>query len=114
VEDDTEVAAVLAELVSGAEYEVAWAGTAEEGIRLASVFRPDVMLLDMSLPGLSGPRLLAVFRRAHPDVPVIVVTSEAHPDVVKQIEEHGPFAFVQKPFDNAAVLRLVAAAGGRR
>jgi FixJ family two-component response regulator len=43
-------------------------------------------------------------------VPVIVVTAGAHPDVVAQIQEHGPFAFIQKPFDNAALIRQVGAA----
>ena len=110
VEDEIEVAATLLEQLAGRDYEVRTATTAEEGLDVIDAFRPDVLLLDMSLPGLSGPGVLAILRRLHPGLPVIVVTSVVDPRVVAQITQHTPFHLVYKPWDIEALDRLVAAA----
>src|ERR1043166_7833523 len=81
VEDEVEVAATLLEQLAGRDYEVTTATTAEEGLEVLDSFRPDVLLLDITLPGLSGPGLLPVFGRAHPG-PIIVVTSAVDPRVL--------------------------------
>ena len=69
-----------------------------------------MLLLDLTLPGLSRPGLLAVFRRVHPRLLVIVVTSAVDPRVVGQIAGHKPFHVMHKPWDIDALDRLVAAA----
>ena len=110
IEDEVEVAATLLEQLAGRDYEVKTATTAEEGLDVIDEFRPQVLLLDLSLPGLSGPGLLPVFRRVHPRLPVIVVTSAVDPRVVEQIAGHKPFHVMHKPWDIDALDRLVAAA----
>lgn len=112
IEDEVEVAATLLEQLAGRDYEVRTATTAEEGLDTVDEFRPDVLLLDLSLPGLSGPGLLTVFARMCPGLPVIVVTSAVDPRVVAQIADHKPFHVVHKPWDIDALDRLVASAAG--
>ena len=110
VEDEVEVAATLLEQLSGRDYEVMTATTAPEAFDVIDSFHPDVLLLDISLPGLSGPGLLTVFSRVHPRLPVIVVTSAVDPLVVAQVIERNPFHLAHKPYDIDALDRLIAAA----
>ena len=73
-------------------------------------FHPDVLLLDISLPGLSGPGLLTIFARVHPRLPVIVVTSAVDSHVIARVADQKPFHIVHKPYDLDALDRLIAAA----
>ena len=110
VEDEIEVAATLLELLTGRDYEVVTATTAEESFAIIDEFHPDVLLLDLSLPGLSGPGLLTVFAREHPALPVIVVTSAVDPRAIAEIVTRQPFRLVHTPYDIDALDRLIAAA----
>ena len=110
IEDEVEVAATLLEQLTGRDYDVRTATTAEEGFKVVEEFRPDVLLLDLSLPGLSGPEALGVFERMHPGLPVIVITSAVDPRIMKEIAGRKPFHVVHKPWDLDALDRLVAAA----
>jgi DNA-binding NtrC family response regulator len=110
IEDDVDVAATLLEQLAGRDHEVLTVTTAEEGLDIIDAFRPDVLLLDTTLPGLSGPSLLPVFGRLHPGMPIIVLTASVDPRVLAQIEGHKPFRLVHKPYDIDALDRLVAAA----
>jgi DNA-binding NtrC family response regulator len=110
IEDDVDAAATLLEQLAGRDYEVLTATTAEEGLDVLDTARPDVLLLDVTLPGLSGPGLLPLFGHLHPRMPIIVLTSSVDPRVLAQIEGHKPFHLVHKPYDVDALDRLVAAA----
>jgi two-component system, NtrC family, sensor kinase len=110
VEDETEVAATLLDLLAGRDYNVVTATTAEEGLKTVPSMRPNVVLLGLSLPDMSGPDLLTAFRRIDPYVPIIVVTSVVDPDVIKQVRAKEPFHLVHKPFDIDALDRVVSAA----
>lgn len=110
IEDEIEVAATLLEQLAARDYEVVTATTAKEGLDVIDTFQPDVLLLDPTLPGLSGPALLPMFGRLHPRLPVIVVTSTVEPRTLAEIASHQPFHLVHKPYDVDALDRLVAAA----
>jgi CheY-like chemotaxis protein len=60
------------------------------------LFRPDLILLDLNLPNVSGSLFLA---RSKPEVPVVVFSSSANPEDVREAMELGATAFVQKPMD---------------
>ena len=110
IEDDIDVAATLLDELVGRDYEVMTATTAKEGLEVVEACQPDVVLLDMSLPGMSGPELLGVFGRVHPRLPVIVLTGTVDPRILTQIAERRPFHLLHKPYDVEALDRLVAAA----
>jgi len=110
IEDEIEVAATILEQLTARDYEVRTATTAQEGLDVIEAFRPDVLLLDISLPGLSGPGLVKIFDRVYPRLPVIVLTGAVDSRVVAQIAGHHPFHLVHKPYDPDALDRLVAAA----
>ena len=69
-------------------------------------FQPDVILLDMVMPGMSGADVLDALRGAGLTVPVIVISGQPI------TPPEGVFAFLRKPFDLRKVAELVTAAVG--
>src|SRR5512139_109766 len=98
VDDDSEVRDMIVEYLSTHGFEVAQAGSGEE-MRAALAHRvPDVVLLDLNLPGEDG-LTLARYLREHHDVGIIMVTAAG--EVVDRIVglEVGADDYVAKPFD---------------
>ncbi len=99
-------------------YEVLSAETGEEALELVAANAPDVMLLDVRLPGIDG---LATLQRAlalHPDVSVLMMSAHSTVDIAVEAMKHGAVDFLVKPFPfqslDAAVERALAAARTRR
>ena len=82
-------------------YSTLEAGTAEDGIRLARERRPDLILMDIHLPGMSGLEALKLLRAdaATAAMPVIAVTASVMQQDRKQITEAGFDAYVGKPIN---------------
>jgi DNA-binding response OmpR family regulator len=80
-----------------AGYEVTGTGDGEEGLRLARELRPDLVVLDMMLPKLSGPEVLKALRKdaATAHIPVMVLTSLPQSNEGK-LKEEGATAYFQK------------------
>jgi CheY-like chemotaxis protein len=83
--------------LGGAGYSVLVAGDGEEGLRIAREKLPDVIVLDMMLPKLSGPELLQALKltAATAKIPVIVLSSLAQSNASKLISE-GAAAYFEK------------------
>ena len=88
------------------------ASTAEDGLAMADAV--DLLLLDLSLPGLSGLSALETFRERHPELPIVVLSSTEDPQVVLQALEAGAMGFIPKSSPTPVLLRalqLVASGG---
>jgi diguanylate cyclase (GGDEF)-like protein len=78
-----------------------FATSGEDAVRLARESSPDLMLLDLKMPGMSGLRVCAAFK-ADPtlaDVPVVIVTSHGGAELEAILLEMGAADFIAKPFD---------------
>ena len=81
----------------GHSVSAAWCG--EEGLaQLEAGFEPDVVILDMNMPGLGGAGTLPRLHALHPDLPVIVATGRADQAVLELIEAHPGVSLLLKPF----------------
>jgi len=86
---------------------VTGAYTGADGIHQAKAVSPDVVLLDLGLPDMSGLEVLAQLRQLHPDLPVIMIS--AHGDTraaVKAVKE-GAIDYITKPFDLDELVLLI-------
>ncbi len=115
VDDDFMVASVHERFVQHTEgFEVVGsARTGAEALELAERLRPDLVLLDVHLPDLSGLEVLARLRAAGSEAGVLMVTAERGAETVRQALHGGATAYLVKPFaheDLAGRLRRVAAA----
>ncbi|MEK7879552.1 MAG: response regulator [candidate division NC10 bacterium] len=109
IEDQEDNRRIVRDLLTSVSYEILEAITGEEGVRMAETHRPDLILMDIQLPGLDG---YEVTRRikANPalrHIPVIAVTSYAlSGDDVKAFEA-GCDAYIAKPYDPMLLLAKI-------
>lgn len=110
IDDDIHIGNLLQELLTKAGYAVLRAYSGTEAVLLLSQSHPDLVLLDLMLPGLSGEEVLPRIR----DIPVIVVSAKA--DVQDKIELllGGAVDYVTKPFNTQELLARIAAQLRRR
>ena len=110
VDDDPKIVHVLVHALRAQRYDVLGALTARDGLRLISTSRPDLVLHDLTLPGMSGIELLRSIRSIDPNMRVIVVTGNTDPGVAREALELGAYAYVDKPFDIDYLMRVVSVA----
>lgn len=112
VEDDSTIRTLLGMALQGAGYQdVSMAGRGDDGLEAAKRERPDLVLLDVMLPGLDG---FAVARRirAAPELAatrIIMLTARTEPEDICCGLEAGADDYVTKPFDRQVLLARVRA-----
>ncbi|HJW22137.1 MAG TPA: response regulator transcription factor [Candidatus Limnocylindrales bacterium] len=111
VDDHPLVRTAVRQAISAADIEVvAEAGTAGEAMRLARDSRPDLVLLDIDLPGMSGLELLGELTRELPGTQVVMLTvSGAHRDLVEALRL-GAVGYLTKDVTPDALIEAVRAA----
>jgi CheY-like chemotaxis protein len=114
VDDDPRVIGLLRDYFAADGYEVELALHGGDALTLVQHEPPDVVLLDIEMPGLDGFEVLARLRAALPNVPVIVVTASTEATVATRALEGGAASFVTKPFDLARLGAAVRAAVAAR
>ncbi|MDP3487925.1 MAG: response regulator [Bacillota bacterium] len=98
VDDQAGIRALLREVFSVFGFEVIEAQNGYEGLERLER-RPDIILLDMKMPGLSGIETLRQLRIKNATVPVILVTAYQELEMVNEAERLGVTARLIKPFD---------------
>ncbi|MDH3335305.1 MAG: ATP-binding protein, partial [Rhodospirillaceae bacterium] len=85
------------------------AHTAELGISLAESARPDIILMDINLPGMSGVEALEIIKKSETlaNIPVIAVSANAIPSDIKNALKAGFEQYLTKPFNLQAVVDIV-------
>ena len=111
VEDQADNRRILRDLLTSVGYEILEAVTGDEGVTLAITQRPDLILMDVQLPGIDG---YEATRRIKADpalrhIPIIAVTSYALSGDDAQAFAAGCDAYVAKPFSTRALLAKVRA-----
>lgn len=102
VEDEPDiqtVARLALETVGG--FTVAACDSGEQAVASAPAFAPDLILLDVMMPGMDGPSTLAALRRIPElaQVPVVFMTAKVQPQEVESFMALGAAAVIAKPFD---------------
>jgi two-component system response regulator AtoC len=99
VDDDESTRRFLAALLTALGHEVAWAESGEEALRrLREPPVPELVLLDLVLPGIGGLEVLDRVRQSHPSLPVIVLSSEGRLKTVVDAVKRGASDYLTKPF----------------
>ena len=102
VEDDADIRMILEfSLGTVGGYEVCMCASGHEAVFAAQVFKPDLILLDVMMPGLSGPETLGALRElpALAGVPSVFLTAKAMPDQLEELMQYGATGVIVKPFD---------------
>jgi len=111
VDDDEDIRAMLDLALSAEGYEVVTAADGAAGLDAVRDATPDVILLDLKMPGMGGEEFAERYRRGPgPRAPVVVVA--AAEDTAQRAAEMGAAAYLRKPFELDALLSLVGRFAG--
>jgi DNA-binding NtrC family response regulator len=114
VDDEEVMRDVLDSLLSSEGYQVELAKTGEEGLDGFQQHAFDLVLLDVSMPGMGGLRTLEEILKLDAEAVVIMITAYATFDTAISAMQRGAFTVISKPFDNKEIIKLVAAGMRRR
>ena len=106
IDDDVHIGNILEELLTREGHAVLRAYSGTEALLALDAARPDLVLLDLMLPGLPGEQVLPRLQ----GVPVIVLSARADVDSKVSLLLSGAADYVTKPFDSRELLARVAAA----
>ena len=117
VEDEADiqtVARLALETVGG--FEVMICGSGAEALEKAPLFEPDILLLDVMMPGMDGPDTLVALLsiEAMKTTPAIFLTAKAMPAEVERYKKLGALDVIPKPFDPMTLADQVKAIWNRR
>jgi FixJ family two-component response regulator len=74
---------------------------------VASVERPDCVVVDVQMPGMTGLEVQQRMVQEHPDVPLIFMTAHADDVVAKRVVALGAVGFLNKPFADSSLIELI-------
>ena len=111
VDDETLVRKTLADILRAMRYvdtlEIEEASSGREGLDAVVRQRPDLVLLDLQMPGMSGLALLKQIREVEPRLSVIVISATQENKMSSEALRNGAVAYLPKPFDPRHVEMLV-------
>jgi len=106
VEDDLQMAEIIEWNLLAAGHSVTVVNDGVTALRQFDEERPSIVTVDLNVPEVSGFRLVKLFKRFAPDVPVIVVTAASFEEA-EDIARDGADDFIAKPFDPRQLIQKV-------
>jgi DNA-binding response OmpR family regulator len=114
IEDKPEMIRILTDYVLGPQgYVTSAASNGEEGLRMALSEEPDLIILDLKMPKMSGLQVLQSLKKLQYPVPVIVVTAYGSEEVVVRALRLGADDYVAKPFKLDEMINAIERALGK-
>jgi two-component system, NtrC family, nitrogen regulation response regulator NtrX len=110
VDDEPNIRRLLGSLLTSEGHTVRTAATGEEALRDVAQLEPDVVLLDLALPGASGIDVLTSLRDTNPALPVVMMSGRATLMDAVRATKVGAFHFIEKPLSADAVLLTIGRA----
>jgi len=116
VEDDPDMRWLLRNVLLQEGWSVISRATGKGALTALHRIRLNLILLPMTLPDMSGLRVVRRARRTHPHVPIIVISAMSNQGIVQECLRLGVLAYLPKPFDLMELLRRVreTLGGGER
>lgn len=97
VDDEEEFVHALAERLETRGFSPAVAYDGEQALAMVKKDQPEIIVLDLRMPGMHGMEVLRHVKRDHPDVQVVILTGHGSEADRELSEELGAFAYLQKP-----------------
>jgi len=108
VDDDEPILLLMQNVLREFQFEALTASTGEVALELVRRKRPDLILLDLNMPGMSGGAVIDALRAEATDgVPVPIVILSGDPVSGSELRDLGAVDAIQKPFDLAGLVRTI-------
>ncbi len=99
IDDEKFITRSLKQHLEKEGYEVVTASTGEEGIEVFKADSPDIIFLDLNMPGIGGIETLKSLKKLNNDVVVIIITAHGDIETAVSAIKSGAYDFVEKPFE---------------
>jgi len=106
VDDDEDIRRVLNLFLKNSEYDVV--GEAPDGMNILEIIEqksPNIVLLDINMPGINGLDVLSKINQSYPDIKVVIVTVSGKNIDINKAKEQGACGYVYKPFDTNTLIQ---------
>ncbi len=114
VDDEESIVETLTGIFEDDGYEVVSASTGEKALEYFNDFSPEVVLLDVWMPGMDGIETLKMIREKNSDVSIIMISGHSNIDTAVQAIKFGAYDFLEKPLSLEKVLVLTGRAVERQ
>jgi two-component system response regulator AtoC len=99
VDGDSTMSRYLSSHLTKRNFDLSIAASGEEALRIFRSLDPGLVLMDVTLPGMTGMETLSRLRHIKPDVPVIVISGQSDPELIFKASKLGADEYIAKPFD---------------
>ena len=115
IDDDPDACALVSAMLEPPNYEVSGAGGGEHGVVQANAELPDIILLDLQMPGMDGYQVCRLLRQGDQTrrIPIIMLTASDDPALNRNAYAAGAHACILKPFRREALIAVIEAALSR-
>jgi DNA-binding NtrC family response regulator len=110
VDDDPDISMMLSVLMKKEKLSCQVANNGEAALKMISMVSPEMMLVDVRMPGIDGMEVLKRVKEIDPYLPVVLITAYADIPASVAAMRAGAFDYLAKPFDHSEVVRVVRAA----
>jgi nitrogen regulation protein NR(I) len=108
IDDEEDVRYSLQRIFDSPEIELAAAPSGEEGLKIISKFKPDLVLMDVRMGGINGLETLRKIRAVNPKLLVIIMTAYGTTQMAIEAMKLGAYDYLLKPFDAVKIKELIA------
>ena len=108
IDDEEDVRYSLQRILATEEIELATAASGEEGLKVIPKFKPDLVLMDVRMTGMTGLETLRKIRATDPKLLVILMTAYGTTQTAIEAMKLGAYDYILKPFDIAKLKELIA------
>lgn len=99
VDDQFGIRTLLNEVLSKEGYKIYQAANGLQALNVTKQHAPDLVLLDMKIPGMDGLEILKKMKEIDPDIKVLIMTAYGEMDLIEKTKKLGALAHFSKPFD---------------
>ena len=114
VDDEPDMLELILRALAKKGYQSLSATNGPDGIRLNEQEHPDLIVLDLRMPGMDGIETLRQIRQKDAKVRVVILTGYGHPDTIRDAADLDISEYLSKSFDNDQLVRIIGEVLGRQ
>ncbi len=107
IDDSKTIRLILKRAFNGYACTLVEASNGEEGLKVAEEQKPDLIILDITMPQMDGIQMLTQLRARGDNTPVMMLTAEGGADSIEKASHLGISDYIAKPFQNEALVEKV-------
>ena len=112
IDDELDMCEALRDFLTDKGYQVSLCTEGEKALEMVEKSAPEVILLDIKMPGTDGLKVLRELKKIKHNARVFIITAYGDPDIFTQFIELGAIGCINKPFDGKKIVDLIEGRGG--